>query len=46
MKQFSEALEILTNQFSFSTSAEIIEMKINFNQKLEEQNEMIKSKLN
>jgi hypothetical protein len=45
MKQYHEALELLTNKFSFSSSSEIIEMKKNLNQKLEEQNEMIESNL-
>ena len=45
MKQFSEALEILTEEFSFSDSEEIIEMKKDINKKLEEQNEMTESKI-
>lgn len=43
MKQFSDALEILTNEYGFSTSEEIMEMKKDLNMKLEEQNDMIES---
>ena len=43
MKQYSEALEILANEFSFSTSDEIMDMKKDLNGKLEEQNDMIES---
>jgi hypothetical protein len=45
MKQYNEALEILSNQFSFSKSSEILEMKKDLNKKLEEQNELIESKI-
>jgi len=44
MKQYSEALNILANEFIFSKSSEILEIKKDLNKKLEEQNEMIESK--
>jgi hypothetical protein len=43
MKQYPEALEILNEKFSFSTESEILEIKKDLNQKLEEQNTMIES---
>ena len=43
MQQFSEALELLSNQFSFSSSPEILELKKLLNGKLEEQNSLIES---
>lgn len=45
MKQYDCALELLTSKFSFSTSLDIMEMKKDLNEKLEEQNLMIESKL-
>lgn len=44
MKQYSEALEILNEKYSFSTSLDIMDLKKDLNLKLEEQNEMMKSK--
>lgn len=43
MQQYSEALDLLSNQFSFSSSQEVIEMKKSQNTKLEEQNNLIES---
>ena len=44
MQQFSEALDILSNQFSFSSSIEVMDKKKCLNAKLEEQNNLIESK--
>lgn len=44
MQQYSEALELLSNQFTLSTSQEVLEMKKSLNAKLEEQNNLIESK--
>ena len=44
MKQYSEALEILSEEFICSTSEEILDIKKELNKLLEEQNEMILSK--
>ena len=45
MQQYSEALDLLSNQFSFSISPEVIELKKLLNDKLEEQNNLIESKI-
>jgi len=44
MHQYSEALDLLTNQFTLSSSPEVIELKKTLNIKLEEQNHLIESK--
>lgn len=45
MQQYKEGLELLSEQFSFSKDSEIIEMKKSLNSKLEQQNNLIESKL-
>ena len=44
MQQYSEALDLLSNQFTFSSSQEVIDLKKSLNAKLEEQNNLIESK--
>ncbi len=44
MQQYNEALDLISNQFTFSSSQEVIDMKKSLNVKLEEQNNLIESK--
>ena len=46
MQQYTEALNILSEKFSFAADNEIIQMKKTLNTKLEEQNLLIESKKN
>lgn len=46
MQQYNEALNILSEKFSFASDNEIIQMKKTLNTKLEEQNLLIESKYN
>ncbi len=45
MQQYNEALDLLSSQFPFSSAQEVIEMKKLLNNKLEEQNILIESKI-